>query len=583
MFPPQPAAGKRLRHAGAAACLAAALVGATPADAPPAAKAPAKSPLKRLSIAEFVKDPGRLASLRKGVKKMRELDVRDPRSWAFQANIHWRPFFPVYVNQQAAGGKDAARQVFRDDPGFTPDPNVFSQCPHGNWWFLPWHRAYLYYFERVLRWAADDPNLALPYWNYADPGQRELPPAFREPKAGGQDNPLYLPESATFTDDQGRPQVFLLRDGPLLRGDTQLTASAASPNVLAVGPFVNPRPLPANQGFGGERACDPTCACGFGALEAVPHNRVHTAVGGSQAMAGGSVRVGFMGDTSTAARDPIFWLHHANVDRLWVSWRRLQGHNNPDDPEWLQQAFTFYDVDGGGKPRPVTVTVQDLLTTEPLGYVYDSLEEPPVVLASFTPKAPRAGQVFKALAATAAPARHPGEAPHAPGAGPAAVRLGTTRTQTVPVPLFQDTRPEQVRALAGAKPAQRKFDLLLSLEGIEADQLPGVDYDVYLNLPAGAKASPENPYHVGALTFFGTTHLPGTPGHAAHKAPRRVAFAISPELLKVLSRAGEDAHGLTVTFVPGTGTEPTRKGARVPGPAERPAVTIRQIRLLYVH
>src|SRR5262249_22304501 len=160
----------------------------------------------------------------------------------------------VYVYEQAGKSADPAQQLFRDDPGFTPDPNVFNQCPHGNWLFLPWHRAYLHYFERILRWAAHDPALTPPYRNYSAPRQPELPPAFRAAKADGQPNPLYLPESATFTDGAGRPQVFLMRDAPLLRGQTQLTASATSLDALAVAPFTSAKPLPANLGFGSPQA-----------------------------------------------------------------------------------------------------------------------------------------------------------------------------------------------------------------------------------------------------------------------------------------------------------------------------------------
>src|SRR5215217_1760202 len=31
-----------------------------------------------------------------------------------------------------------------------------NYCPHGNWWFLPWHRAYLFYMEELLREAVSD-------------------------------------------------------------------------------------------------------------------------------------------------------------------------------------------------------------------------------------------------------------------------------------------------------------------------------------------------------------------------------------------------------------------------------------------
>jgi tyrosinase len=554
-----------------AACVAA-LLAAAPAEQPASPQAPAR----RVSLAEFVKDPQKLASLRRGVRKMRELKSTDPRSWVFQANIHWRPLFPVYVYEQANRSADPARQLFRDDPGFTPDSNVFNQCPHGNWLFLPWHRAYLYYFERVLRWAADDPDLTLPYWNYSDAGQRELPPAFREVKADGQPNPLYLPESATFTDGDDRPQVFLMRDAPLLRGQTQLTASATSLDALALTSFTSAKPLPANLGFGSPQACDATCSCGFGALESVPHNRIHTAVGGSSAQAGGSVRIGFMGDTSTAARDPVFWVHHANIDRLWASWVSLQqGRKHPDDPEWLQYAFTFYDVDRKGTVKPVTITVRELLTTEQLGYVYDKLEPLPGALVA-RPAPPPPGGGFEPLAQVAVPAR--------PGAGtpaaPARVQLTTTRRQDVVLSPAEGLKPAKLRVELAPAPGGRAAAVVLSLEGIEFEQPPGVDYEVYLNLPQKAEPNVSSLHYVGALTFFGLKHRRSVHGPGAPGAPLYVKLALPERLRQALAAGQVSVEELRVTFVPQTGTEPVAGAAPAPGPAERPAVTIREIRLL---
>ena len=55
-----------------------------------------------------------------------------------------------------------------------------------------------------------------------------------------------------------------------------------------------------------------------------PHNVVHSALGG------------LMGDPDTAAQDPIFWLHHANVDRLWNHWiQQGGGRADPSDAAWL--------------------------------------------------------------------------------------------------------------------------------------------------------------------------------------------------------------------------------------------------------
>src|SRR5262249_30234876 len=197
---------------------------------------------------------------RAGVQKLRDLTPDNPFAWIFQANVHARPLYPAYVYAQAAKSTDPGARLFRDDGGFTPDPRgsfSFSQCPHGNWWFLPWHRAYLYYFERTLRWASGNPDLALPYWNYSDPKQRMLPRVFRDAEAGGKPNPLYLPDGVTFTDDQGKPQLFPLRDGNLNRGLGELTEEVTSLRALNVAAFtVSTPPAPANGSFASPRACD---------------------------------------------------------------------------------------------------------------------------------------------------------------------------------------------------------------------------------------------------------------------------------------------------------------------------------------
>ena len=54
-----------------------------------------------------------------------------------------------------------------------------------------------------------------------------------------------------------------------------------------------------------------------------------------------------MGDPDTAAQDPIFWLHHANIDRLWNQWiEQGGGRADPTDAAWLNTTFTFYDEAG---------------------------------------------------------------------------------------------------------------------------------------------------------------------------------------------------------------------------------------------
>ena len=76
------------------------------------------------------------------------------------------------------------------------------------------------------------------------------------------------------------------------------------------------------------------------------HGNVHLAVGGT--MSGAS-----------PPADPSFFLHHANVDRLWARWQR--GHTAAlprNGPETL-------------KPRPMFgVKVSSLTSTSKIGYRY---------------------------------------------------------------------------------------------------------------------------------------------------------------------------------------------------------------------
>jgi Common central domain of tyrosinase len=79
-----------------------------------------------------------ITSFRKGVATMQARAVTDPRSWLYWANVHGTP-----GSQNSAG--------------------TWKQCQHASFFFLPWHRMCLFYFEKVLRAASGDTNFALPY------------------------------------------------------------------------------------------------------------------------------------------------------------------------------------------------------------------------------------------------------------------------------------------------------------------------------------------------------------------------------------------------------------------------------------
>src|SRR4029077_13059765 len=76
--------------------------------------------------------------------------------------------------------------------------------------------------------------------------------------------------------------------------------------------------------------------------------------------------IALMGLVGVAANDPIFYEHHANIDRMWSCWQ----HAHPTEPpgDWQNQSFSFVDETGA----KVTRQVKDFLDTKALGYVYDN-------------------------------------------------------------------------------------------------------------------------------------------------------------------------------------------------------------------
>jgi len=281
--------------------------------------------------AQGVWDPATLAYAQ-AVQLMQSRPISDPTSWAYQAAMH-------------------------DSYSTAPAGAPWRQCQHASWYFLPWHRMYVYYFERIVRAAvasAGGPaDFALPYWNYDAGGtSSSLPPPFREPTLpDGSANPLSLaaPQRAAG-----------------VAGGAGLTRTS-SRLAMALTTFIGDSSV----GFGGPRKTKSAAFDGvFGGLESLPHNTVHVQIGGT------SPRPPHCGEAlmtqpACAALDPIFWLHHCNIDRLWNHWlAQGGGRANPNESAWLDESWTFADETGA----LVGVTVAQVLSgATQLNYEYDDL------------------------------------------------------------------------------------------------------------------------------------------------------------------------------------------------------------------
>lgn len=392
----------------------------------------------RVNIADLEDDSLTLASYRKAVKAMKGLQAKDPRCWTFQANMHGAP----------------------QEDGVNPG---WGWCMHRNWWFLPWHRGYLYFFERIVRKLSDDDSFRLPYWAWEKPNQDVLPVPFRNAGPPEKPNPLHDPtryakvNAGSSVRPAGLAGTFAADWDWAKRTNEFTTAFAAT----AFGGLKVKGTMPTSP---------PDASESFGVMESRAHNLIHVGVA---PQSGGN-----MADPDTAARDPIFWLHHANVDRLWNRWLDERGHYNPDDPDWLKQAFPFYDENG----MQVTKAVEEILQLAAEAYRYD--DDRRAVFGAETPPVVKGKPVERVA--------------HPVAAAVPMLSLGTTPFSK-PLTLEKDARPRLVGALR-ATPSPAPPVVALRVEHIQPPAKAAVVYEVFL-VKEGEK--PAAKYSLGPITFFG--------------------------------------------------------------------------------
>lgn len=287
------------------------LEGATPGAAQPTA------PVRR-DIVAFAQNASRLAKFEAAVKEMKDRsrrNSRDPKGWLVNAKAH----------------ADFC----------TPAPTAANQV-HFCWWFLPWHRAYITITERKIREISRDASFAYPYWNWTS--DRRIPQAYR--RAGSP-----LADAVRFTPNRA------VEDGEVDFPPDNPTLGVAA---LAVPTYEASMPSRIGRTFGGIARPNPANKYGNNRLEDTPHGPIHNYVGGN------------MGDFATAGRDPIFFAHHGNLDRLWEIWRQdpARKATEPTSDAFLKHRFPFTWLDG----TVMQIAVEETLDTRRLGFVYDNLQ-----------------------------------------------------------------------------------------------------------------------------------------------------------------------------------------------------------------
>lgn len=217
-----------------------------------------------------------------------------------------------------------AAQGLSDDRGFQYHAGIHGlplpmYCTHGSPLFLPWHRAYLYFMERALQDRI--PGVTLPWWDWTHGHAEGIPAIYARAKAGGQPNPLASGPIQPAGREPGGPAR--TKREPGAPGAPPLPTPSELADVLALGDFLD-----------------------FSAALEDIHNGIHVWVGGT------------MGAITTAAYDPLFWAHHAMVDRVWRLWQLR--HQSVGVPAPL--------VNRALPPFPMTVA--QTIDSNALGYDY---------------------------------------------------------------------------------------------------------------------------------------------------------------------------------------------------------------------
>jgi len=388
---------------------------------------------------------------KKAVQVMKARPASDPKSWAAQANIH------------------------------------LNFCPHGNWFFLPWHRAYLKYFEAVCREACGDSSFNLPYWNWTD--YTQIPAAFWD-----INSPLYDKTRKITQNDNARAE--------------------------SIGPLVITRVLGQTsfEDFASYRADSPRDRIngGQGLLEATPHNHIHMFIRGN------------MG-TALSPLDPIFWLHHANIDRIWATWND-NGNANSQNLNFNNYVLkqNFFDPE---KNALVDVRVGDLFDVRDSGYLYDSQQgQTPTVMKNST---------FNFIAQAKSGIKNN-------------LQAKKFNALSLEIIASQVISPDILTTLESGKIEESKKRVKVLISEIEPPEKEDFFVRVFLNCDYLGKDTPINdPHYVGTFSFFASKHEHTAEGdhhnmhHDQHNmSTKKVKFVL--DITETLSKVADVA---TIDFI----------------------------------
>ncbi|KAJ4977029.1 hypothetical protein NE237_002135 [Protea cynaroides] len=413
-----------------------------------------------------------VAKYNKAVSLMKALPEDDPRRFMKQANVHCAYCDGTF---DQVGYTDLELQV------------------HFSWLFFPFHRWYVYFYERILGKLIDDPTFALPFWNFDTPLGMQIPAMFTDKNSTIYNklrNPNHQPPTVMDLNWSGT-------DSTTTNNDELIAANLKTMygQVVAV--------KKANL-FLGEA---------YRSVEGVPHNVIHKWSGDPNQPNGED-----MGNFYSSGRDSLFYSLHANVEKLWTIWIGLGGtRKNPTDTNWLDvgSVCLLRREQATGKSK-----VGDCLDEKKMGYTFQEvaipwLETPPIARKSkFTPPASASTVTF--------------------------LRVLDSVVQVVV------KRPKKSRT----KKQKEGEEEVLVIDGIKIENDEFVKFDVFINEDDPTASGPEKTEFAGSFVHIPHMEFDGM------KKKKTLGTVLENGISELLDKVGaDDDDRVLVTLVPRAGTD----------------------------
>jgi len=483
----------------------------------------------------------------KGVGVMQGRALDDLSSWWFFAAIHGE-----YVSTSGFPGwgglPSPPPTPTAPEPSSGIEGEYWDQCQHQSWYFLPWHRGYLIALEAQIRAAVialgGPSGWALPYWNYFGSGdQYKIPPAFTQTTLpDGSPNPLFV---AARYGPNGDGSIFVPTSAAVSGGP--VNDQCMSNDIYTGNDAVTPPP-----GFGGPSTGFSHSGSTSGNVENNPHNLVHVFVGGT---APGGATYGLMSDPGLAALDPIFYLHHANIDRMWAVWNSNPANANPADPTWLNGPASTGEREFV-MPMPQGVewvyTPAEMTSLSPLNYTYDDLVAP-------APPTNLTGTILAARLKTLGSSTAAIRVKEGVSVSNASARMELVGASEQPLrierlgaatsvrldPVVVSKVSESLNTAAETLAPDRIF---LNLENIRGAH-DAVALNVYVNLPEGSDPSDHPELLAGSVGLFGMRRASLADGQHAG-----TGLSFTLEITRIVDKLHADQQlktgSIRVTIVP---------------------------------